>query len=164
MQTRVYIQSEHFPDVKLVEIDDHATIDELKHAVLALLPHGTDASELTLSVEDDDDAGSNATHVKHLKKEHGAHVHLHRCKHIVAHVRFNGQAVEHKFSPATTVGRVRDWAGQKLHMQPGDIAEHVLQVAGTNEQPDIDVHIGTIAKCPQCSVTFDLVPAHRING
>lgn len=164
MQTRVYIQSEHFPDVKLVEIDDHATIDELKHAVLALLPHGTDASELTLSVEDDDDAGSNATRVKHLKKEHGIHVHLHRCKHIVAHVRFNGQAVEHKFSPATTVGRVRDWAGHKLHMQPGDIAEHVLQVAGTNEQPDIGVHIGTIAKCPQCSVTLDLVPAHRING
>jgi hypothetical protein len=165
MQTRVYIQSEHFPDVKLVEIDDHATFDELKHAVLALLPHGTDASELTLSVEDDnDDAHSNATHVKHLKKEHGVRVHLHRCKHVEAHVRFNGQLVQHQFSPATTIGRVREWAGHKLHMQPGDIAEHVLQIAGTNEQPDIDVHIGTMAKCPQCTVTFDLVPVHRING
>jgi hypothetical protein len=165
MPTRVYIQSEHFPDVKLIEVDDHATIEELKRAVLALLPQGTDSSELSLSVEDDEDnALGNATHVKHLKKEHGVRVHLHRCKHVDVHVRFNGQTVGHPFLPATTVGRVRAWAGHKLGMTPGDIAEHVLQIDGTNVQPDIDVHVGSLTKCPQCSVTFDLVPAHRVNG
>ena len=165
MPTRVYIQSEHFPDVKLVEIDDHATIEDLKRAALKLLPSDTDSSELTLSVEDDDDdALAHATHVKHLKKEQGVRVHLHRCKQIEVNVRFGAEEVHHQFSPATTVGRVRQWAGHKLGMQPDDIAEHVLQIAGTNEQPDIDVHIGTLTKCPECSVTFDLVPAHRING
>lgn len=165
MPTCVYIQSEHFPDIKLVELNDHATIDELKRAALALLPPGTDASDLTLSVEDDDDdAYAQVTHVKQLKKEHGVRVHLHRCKHIEVHVRFGSEVVTHQFRPATTVGRVRQWAGHKLGMQSGDIAEHVLQVAGTNEQPDVDEHLGTLAKCPQCSVTFDLVPAHRING
>lgn len=165
MPTRVYIQSEQFSDIKLVEIDDHATIDELKQAAIELLPPGTDVSALTLSVEDDDDdAHAHATHVKHLKKEHGIRVHLHRCKHIEVSVRFGAETVHHQFSPATTVGRVRLWAGHKLGMQPGDIAEHVLQLAGTNEQPDVDVHIGTLTKCPECSVTFDLVPAHRING
>jgi hypothetical protein len=165
MPTRVYVQSEHFPDVKLVEIDDHATIQELKHAVLALLPPGTDASELALSVEDDEvHAHGNATHVKHLKKDHGVRVHLHRCKHIDVQVRFNGQTVVHQFPPAATVGRVRVWAGDKLGMAPGDIAEHVLQIEGTNVQPDIDVHVGALTKCPECSVKFDLVPAHRING
>lgn len=165
MPTRVYIQSEHLPDIKLVEIDDHATIDDLKHAAIALLPPGTDVSALTLSVEDaDDEAHAQATHVKQLKKEHGIRVHLHRCKHVEVSVRFGAEAVQHQFSPATTVGRVRLWAGHKLGMQPGDIAEHVLQLAGTNEQPDVDVHIGTLTKCPECSVTFDLVPAHRING
>jgi hypothetical protein len=165
MQTRVYVQSEHFPDIKLVEIDDHATIDELKRAALALLPAGTDASELTLSVEDDDDdAYAQATHVKHLKKEQGIRVHIHRCKHVEVQVRFGAEAVHHQFRPATTVGRVRQWAGHKLGMQPDDIAEHVLQIAGTNEQPDVDTHIGTLTACPACSVTFDLVPAHRING
>lgn len=165
MPTRVYIQSEHFPDIKLVEIDDDATIEELKRAVLALLPPGTDAAELTLSVEDDDDdAHSGATHVKHLKKEHGVRVHLHRCKHVDVHVRFGAEVVHREFRPAATVGRVRLWAGHKLGMAPGDIAEHVLQIAGTNEQPDVDIHVGTLTKCPQCSVTFDLVPAHRING
>lgn len=163
--TRVYIQSEYFPDIKMVEVDAHATIEDLKHAAIALLPAGTDASELTLSVEDDEDeALAHATHVKHLKREHGVRVHLHRCKLIEVHVRFGAENVSHKFRPATTIGRVRQWAGNKLGMQPGDIAEHVLQIAGTNEQPDVDVHIGSLAKCPQCSVTFDLVPAHRING
>ena len=165
MPTRVYIQSEHFPDIKLVEIDDDATIEELKRVVLALLPPGTDATELTLSVEDDDDdAHAGATHVKHLKKEHGVRVHLHRCKHVDVHVRFGAEVVHREFRPAATVGRVRLWAGHKLGMAPGDIAEHVLQIAGTNEQPDVDIHVGTLTKRPQCSVTFDLVPAHRING
>lgn len=165
MPTRVYIQSEHFPDINLVELDDHATIDDLKRAALALLPPGTDASDLTLSVEDDDDDTlAQATHVKQLKKEHGVRIHLHRCKHIDVHVYFGAEVVQHQFRPATTVGQVRQWAGHKLGMQPGDIAEHVLQVAGTNEQPDVDEHLGTLAKCPKCSVTFDLVPAHRING
>ncbi len=167
MPTRIYIQSEHFPDVKLVEVDDAATIDEVKHVALALLPPGTDATELTLSIEDDDDdddAHAHATHIKHLKKEHGVRLHLHRCKHVEVHVRFGTEIVHHQLRPATTVGRVRMWAGHKLGMAPGDVAEHVLQVAGTTEQPDVDTHIGTLTKCPHCSVTFDLVPAHRING
>ena len=129
------------------------------------MPPGTDASDLTLSVEDDDDdTHGHATHVKHLKKEHGMRMHLHRCKQAEVKVRFGAEVVHHKFRPATTVGRVRLWAGEKFGMAPGDIAEHVLQSAGTTEQPDVDIHIGTLTKCPQCEVTFDLVPAHRING
>jgi hypothetical protein len=165
MPTRVYVQSEDFSDVKLVEINDDATIDELKQAALALLPPGSDSSKLTLSVEDDDDdSHTQATHVKQLKKEHGVRVHLHRCMHVEVHVRFGAEVVHRQFRPAATVGRVRLWAGHKLGMKPGDVAEHVLQIAGTTEQPDVDIHIGTLTKCPQCSVTFDLVPAHRING
>lgn len=165
MPTRVYIQSEYFPDIKFVEVKDEATVADLKHAALALLPPGTEASDLTLSVEDDDDdAHSHATHVKHLKKAHGVRVHLHRCKQVDVKVRFGAEDVHHKFRPATTVGHVRLWAGEKFGMVSGDIAEHVLQIAGTTEQPDVDTHIGTLTKCPQCEVTFDLVPAHRING
>lgn len=169
MTIRVYVQSEYLSDVKLVEVDAAATLHDLKRAALELLPAGTDVSELSLSVEDDHDDDDEAdrpevTYVRELKKGHGIRVHLHRCKHVEVYVRFANETVHRKFRPATTVGRVRNWAGRKLGMDPGDIAEHVLQVAGTTEQPDVDVHIGTLARCPQCSVTFDLVPAHRING
>lgn len=165
MLTRVYVQSEYFPDVRLVEVDDEATIDELMRLAIALLPPGTDETEVILSVEDDDeDAHAHSTHVKHLKKEHGIRLHLHRCKHVEVHVRFGAEIVHHQFRPATTVARIRLWAGYELGMALGDIAEHVLQIAGTTEQPDGDTHVGTLAKCPHCSVAFDLVPAHRING
>lgn len=165
MSTRIYIQSEFLPDLKFIEINDDATVDELKHTVLALLPAGTDLNDLKLSVEDDeDDAHKGATHVKHLKKEHGIRVHLHRCLAVEVKVLYCGQVVHRKFRPAATIGRVRLWAGEAVGMSPGDIAEHVLQIAGSTEQPDVDIHIGTLTKCPQCSVTFDLVPAHRING
>lgn len=169
MTIRVYVQSEYLSDVKLVEVDDDATLHDLKRAALGLLPVGTDVSELSLSFEDDGDEDGEenrpvVTHVRDLKKDHGIRIHLHRCKHVEVHVRFANETVHRKFRPATTVGRVRDWAGRKLGMDPGDIAEHVLQVAGTTEQPDVDVHIGILSRCPQCSVTFDLVPAHRING
>lgn len=165
MSTRIYIQSELFPDLKFIEINDDATIDELKHAALALLPAGADLTDLKLSVEDDEDeAHHGATHVKHLKKEHGIRVHLHRCLLVDVKVLYGGQVVHRKFRPAATIGRVRLWAGEAVGMSPCDIAEHVLQIAGTTEQPDVDIHIGTLTKCPHCSVTFDLVPAHRING
>ncbi|MBD8524356.1 hypothetical protein [Pseudomarimonas arenosa] len=169
MTIRVYVQSEYLSDVQFVEVDDDATLHDLNGAALELLPAGTDVSELSLSIEDDqyDDEEADrpeVTHVRDLKKGHGIRIHLHRCKHVEVYVRFANETVHRKFRPATTVGRVRNWAGRKLGMEPGDIAEHVLQVAGTTEQPDVDVHIGTLARCPQCSLTFDLVPAHRING
>ncbi|MCK4786172.1 MAG: hypothetical protein KAV87_20610 [Desulfobacteraceae bacterium] len=165
MQVRVYIQSEHFPDIKLVEIDENTTVNELKQAAVALLPANVDASELSLFIEDDDDdILTQVTHVKELKNEHGIRIHLHRCKHVEVKMRFGGEIVDHKFHPATTVGRVRQWAGHRLGMQPGDIAEHVLQIEDTNEQPDVDTHIGALTTSSKCSLTFDLVPVHRING
>lgn len=163
MKNRVYVQSEFLSDVKLVEVDDDTTIEDLKKACLSVLPPEVHADDLNLFVEDEGEE-TDATHVKHLKKPHGVRVHLHRCKKLDVVVRFSGRAESHQFQPATTIGHIRKWAGHKFGMQPNDIAEHVLQLAGSTTQPDIDVHVGTLVKCPACSVEFDLVPAHRING
>lgn len=106
---RVYIQSEHFSDIKLIEIDEDASVADLKKAALALLPAGTDVSDLELSVEDEDDDNdyegggqlhARRTQVKELAKEHGVRVNLHRCKRIEVSVCFGGEDVHHKFSPA----------------------------------------------------------------
>lgn len=164
MKNRIYVQSEYFPDIKLVEVEDGATIEDLKKVCLALLPLEAHGAEIHLFAEDDDDHHENHHKVEHLKKPHGTRVHLHRCNHVAVTVQFAGQVVSHDFRPAATIGRIRQWAGQKIGMQPNDVAEHVLQVTGSNEQPDVDVHIGTLAMCPACSIEFDLVPAHRING
>jgi hypothetical protein len=163
MKTRVYVQSEFLSDVKLVEVNDDTTIEDLKKACLSVLPPEANGVDLRLFAEDEGEE-TNATHVKHLKKPHGVRVHLHRCKKVDVAVRFAGRTESREFQPATTIGHIRQWAGHKLGMQPNDIAEHVLQLAGSTTQPDIDVHVGTLAKGPACAVEFDLVPAHRING
>ena len=164
MKTRVYIQTEHFPQVQLIEVESDATIEDVKRAAIALLPAGTDPAELTLSIEDHEESHHHETPVRDVCKDHGVRVHLHRCKHVGVAVHFSGKTVTHEFRPATTVGAVRDWAGRQLGMQPGDIAEHVLQISGTNDQPEMDVHVGALTKRPACVVAFDMVPAHRING
>lgn len=164
---RVYVQSEHFSDIKLVEVDDHATIVDLKRAALTLLPAGTDPTGLSLSIEDDDvddDEAASKRRLKDLNPDRGVRVHLHRCKQVAVTVRFGGRSEEHPFRPATTIGRIRQWAGRRFGLKAGDIAEHVLQIAGSNEQPDMDTHVGTLVQHPRCAIVFDLVPAHRING
>ncbi len=163
MLVRVYIQSALFPDIKLVEIDGNATIDDLKQATLTLLPVGIDTSELALTFEEEDDTAV-PKYVKDLGHQHGVRAHIHWCKFVEVEVRFGSETASHKFSPATTVGRVREWSGRKLGMKPEDIAEHVLQLADSDEQPDVDVHVGSLTSYGECSVIFDLVPAHRING
>ena len=81
---RVYVQSEHFSDIKLVEVDDHATVADLKRAALTLLPAGTDPTGLSLSIEDDevdDDEAASKRRIKDLNPDRGVRVHLHRCVH-----------------------------------------------------------------------------------
>lgn len=163
MKTRVYIQSEFLSDIKMVEVEANATVDEVRKACLTVMPEEARSAELHL-FEEDADESSQATTVGDLKKDHGIRIHLHRCKHVGVTVRYNGQQRMHRFGPGTTIGRVKKWAAREFGLTDADAAEHVLQIAGTTTQPDADIHLGSLASHTQCSVVFDLVPAHRING
>lgn len=164
---RIYVQSEFFTDVKLLELEEETTFAQLRDACLAFVPEehrGADA-QLFLEDEDEDAAGPKPdTRLKSLKKEHGTRVHFHRCPVILVEVHFGAKTEEQRFRPSATIGRVRLWAGRKFGISPADIGEHVLQIAGTTEQPDIDAHVGAFTASPGCRVSFDLVPAHRVNG
>ena len=95
----------------------------------------------------------------------GAHLHLHRCRHVEVAVTFGGETVHHRFAPSATVARVKTWAAvTKFGMTEEEAGEHVLQIAGTQDRPPPGAHIGTLTACPACRVHFDLVPDERING
>lgn len=85
------------------------------------------------------------------------HVHVHRCRRVAVDVNFGGKTKKHRFSPATTVGVVAEWARRKFHLDPASAAEYVLQICGTHETPRSDVHIGELTKKHECSLCFDLV-------
>jgi hypothetical protein len=85
-------------------------------------------------------------------------VHRHHCRHVAVDVNFGGKTKRHKFSPATTVGVVTQWARKKFHnLDPAAAAEYVLQIVGTSTQPRSDEHLGELVGQTTCSICFDLV-------
>ena len=61
---------------------------------------------------------------------------------------------------------MKKWAVAKdqYGLSPVDAAEHVLKVCSLGDQPDEEVHIGTLAKFPDGTVCFDLVAKQRVEG
>jgi hypothetical protein len=95
----------------------------------------------------------------------GIKVHVHRCREVKVSVTFNGETVNHPFTPATTIAKVKKWAAErKFGMTDEEAGEHVLQIKGTHERPAPNIHIGTLVAHPHCHIAFDLVPDERVNG
>lgn len=164
MSKRVYIQSEMLPEIRLIEVEESLDGAGLKALCIAELPSESREEKVFLFLEDSDEELHASATVVEVFTEQGTHVHVHRCHHIKVSVRFSGRTIEHEFRPGTTVGKVKKWAVKEFGMPPADAAEHVLQIVGTSEQPDVTTHIGTLAPYPKCAVAFDLVPSHRVQG
>lgn len=160
MQVQIFLQSEVLRDVEVIEIDDGVTHDVLHRVCLSKLK-AVPAEELILFIEDNDEERPFET-LERIPE--GLRVHLHRLKAIEVIVRYAGRDVRRPFRPSATVGRVKNWSTHELSIVPSDASELMLQVAGTDNRPDPDVHIGTLLTFPQHRLTFDLVPSPRING
>jgi hypothetical protein len=85
------------------------------------------------------------------------HVHHHRCRHVKVEVNFGGEAIHHRFSPATTIEVVTRWARRKFKLEGAAGDEYVLQICGTKTQPRSDEHLSQLVKFPDCDLCFNLV-------
>ena len=161
MNIRIFLQSEHLNDVEVVEVNKFINANELHKACAAVLPKETDSDSLLLFFEDDDEepAAKNGDELPD-----GLRVHLHRLKAIDVVVRYAGRDVRRTFRPSTTINRVKRWSTHELGLSQCDAAELMLQIAGSDIRPDTDVHIGSLVKAPSHSITYDFVPAPRVNG
>ena len=74
------------------------------------------------------------------------HVHCHRCRHVAVEVNFGGQTKQRRFSPATTIAVVTEWARKKFHLDPAAASEYVLQICQSTEQPRADRHLGELVR------------------
>lgn len=92
-----------------------------------------------------------------LEIERHRHVHCHSCRHIAVEVNFGGKSKARKFSPATTIAVVTQWARKKFKLDATAATEYVLQVCGSTEQPRSDKHLGELVQSSNCSICFDLV-------
>jgi hypothetical protein len=86
------------------------------------------------------------------------HVHVHHCRHVAVEVNFGDKTKKHRFSPATTIGTVTEWARKKFpNLDPAAVAEYVLEICGTTTQPRPTEHLGELVSATTCSLCFNLV-------
>ena len=158
----VFLQGEGIKDVVRLQLEPKSTALDVKRACAS---HGAQANgEAEVFVEDSDEPLADSATVESVAGKHGVRLHVHRCRRVGVKVAYSGRTVERVFGPGRTVGSVKNWAAKELGIPKEDAAELILQIAGTKDQPDVDVHIGTLAACPACAIAFDLVPNPRIQG
>jgi hypothetical protein len=158
----VFYQGEGIREIERFEADPDHTFAVIKLAIIE--KHGL-SEETMIFLEDSDEPIEEQGVVRDYVGHAGIKAHLHRCRHVAADVTFNGETVQHRFGPGTTVARVKKWAAEhKFGMTPQEAGEHVLQISGTKDRPEPGTHLGAIASCPDCRVAFDLVPNERVNG
>lgn len=158
----ILLQGEAIADVQLVTLAEDAGLADVLAAAEKLREPGYDG-EFHVFPQDDDKPLKPGRPLP--KPPHGRPLclHVHRCTKIKVDVSYNGRTKSVELAPGRTVGAVKTLAAIKLFgMTEHDAAEHVLQLAGTNDRPDADTHIGSLAR--RCQVAFDLVPLVRVEG
>jgi hypothetical protein len=158
----LFYQGEGLGEIQHLELEPHATFAILKLRLIEVhgIPHGA-----LLFLEDEDDPLDDHGLVRERASHKGLKVHIHRCRHVEVTVTFNGETVEHRFSPSATMAKVKRWAAEhKFGMTDEEAGEHVLQRAGSHDRPAPGAHIGALTDGKVCGLAFDLVADQRVNG
>jgi hypothetical protein len=160
---KLFLQFEGDRRIELVEIDDTAAVGEILAAAgRAGLPedHRGDAVVFMHDCDTPLDPSATLGTVGIRDKQR---VHVHRCRKIEVTLHFNERTDKLHYPPSATVERVKRDFVRKIHMSAVDATEHVLQICGTTDRPEPDIHIGSLVSgC--CTLCFDLVPIKRVEG
>lgn len=158
----IFYQAEGLHEIAHLEIGADESLGSVRDAIAK--KHGLGAETL-IFIEDMDESADLKHPLPKPGDGHGIKVHVHRCREVAVAVTFNSETVNHAFTPATTIAKVKKWAAErKFKMNDEEASEHVLQITGTHDRPAPNIHIGSLVKHPACRVAFDLVPDERVNG
>ncbi len=165
-QIQLFIQGEGVPKITLVKLGPRDTVADI---VKIAREHGLSALEdleVCVFFENADVPLELDLKIDEVGLTARSRLHIHRCKSVEVTVNHNQDQRKGFFPPSATVAWVKEWAVGKdqYDMSPVDAAEHVLKVCTSGNQPDEEVHIGTLVKFPDGTLCFDLVPKQRVEG
>ena len=162
----LFLQGEGIHKITLVKVHPKGIVADI---VKVGYEHGLripEDSEVFIFVENTDKPLELDVKIDEAGLSPRSRVHIHRCKEVEVTVNYRRDQKKDSFPPSATVDWVKEWAVGKdqYDMSSVDAAEHVLKVCNSGDQPDEDVHIGTLAKFPDGTLCFDLVPKQRVEG
>lgn len=161
---QVLLQGECIPDIQVVELGVDDTAKDLLEVATKCRAEAIEG-EFLVFVEGNPEPITDGDKLPESKDRQPVPLHVHRCRRVLVTVTFNGASKGHEFSPATTVADVKNFvATREFGMRPADAAEHVLQFARGAERPEPETHVGALVSCPDCRISFDLVPHKRVEG
>ena len=153
-EINIFVQGKDIPDICHLKLPAEATT--------ATLRKQWPAEDLMFFAEDSETPLEDDAVLAEYGQVHRFHVHA--CRGIEVVLFFNGKEVSRKFSPASTLARVKRWAERELGIERDDAAELVLQLPGGEVRPDPSTHLGALVSGEECSQKLDLVPTDRVNG
>jgi len=160
---KVLLQGIGIKDITVVELASTATTDDVINAASNLGGSREGAARVWVEGQDEPlSAGSLAA----FGVADRARLHVHTCEKVEVTVNFGSSQPSRDFPPVVTIEKVKEWAvGEKgIDMSAADAADHVLQVCGSVNRPDGDIHVGSLTAPGSCDVCFDLVAKERIEG
>jgi hypothetical protein len=170
---QIFVQGEGKRDIRVLDLSPLTTVRELMEAAQAQGvvasqngARNADGNTIAVYAEDSDMPLPPDATLEAAGLGNQSSVHLSRCKQVTVTVNYNGKEHSEMFGPGVPMRRVKAWAvGKKgFNFTPVDAAEHILQLTGTVDRPDEDVHIGTLVGVTGCRVEFDLVAKVRVEG
>ncbi len=159
-----FLQFEGSRIVELIEMPTTATPEDVIDAAVRLGFAEGGRGEALVFLEDREEPADRKKSLESQGGKHKGRVVVHRCRKIEVAVQFNAETAHRTFAPVATVEQVKRWFVREIGMKPVDASEHVLQITGTTDRPDPDVHIGALASHATCSLKFTLVPRKRVEG
>lgn len=159
-KTNILLQGEAIPDIAFLTLDERPSVQDVLAAAAKLRSGAGDGDYLVFLEGEDEPLDPHG----HLQDGEPLRLQVHRCVKIAVAVTFNGVTKTEDFAPGRTVESVKKAMARAHGLDPRDAAEHVLQLAGSNDRPDADTHIGALVGHGACALAFDLVPLKRVEG
>lgn len=163
MSIEILVEGEGLADVEILLIAGGASALEVVRGVAqkGAFPH----AEAALFIEDGDeplDLASTVVDDSFLGRVH----HVHRVRRISVTVAYKERQIERRFSPATRVQRVLDWAvGEEgFNIDPSIAPEMELALQGSEKALPKSAHIGRFIHHPQHELKLDLIRGVVPNG
>jgi hypothetical protein len=154
---------EGFKDVELIRVSPGTSALSVVHDIA--LKSGFGADEVYLFVEDED----LPIEIKGLLVDEsfrGRLHHIHRALHVEALIFYKERHVKRRFSPATRLQRILDWAvsPSELNIDPLIAPEMELAIPGIETPLPKTSHLGRYVHHPCGEVKFDLIRGIIPNG